>query len=123
MLSSGGAGLPWSLVRELRDWFRELVRETPPPAGEEGCWPGGARLESAECPEHPGAGGGIHSQGTRTRPHPAVPGARPQETVYPLPVYPSTRLPLTSHGVFCLWQGHRSDVLCLITSSSGVGDF
>lgn len=122
MLSSGGAGLPWSPVREPR-WPAS-------PAGEEGRWPGGAsppgqkpaQLESAERPEHPGAGRGIHSQGTRTRPHPAIPGTCPQETVHPLPVYPPTRLPLTSHGVFRLWQGHRSDVLCLITSSSGVVD-
>ena len=82
-----------------------------------------AWLESAERPERPGARGGVYAHGTRTRPHPAAPGARPQETVHPLPVYPSTRLPATSHGVFCLWQGHRSDVLRLITSSSGVGDF
>lgn len=76
-----------------------------------------ARLESAERPERPGARGGVYSHGTRTRPHPA------QETVHPLPVYPSTWLPATSHGVLCLWQGHRSDVLRLIPSSSGVGDF
>lgn len=76
-----------------------------------------AWLESAERPERPGARGGVYSHGTRTRPHPA------QETVHPLPVYPSTWLPATSHGVLCLWQGHRSDVLRLIPSSSGVGDF
>ena len=40
-----------------------------------------AWLESAERPERPGARGGVYAHGTRTRPHPAAPGARPQETV------------------------------------------
>lgn len=118
-LSSGGAGLPWSPVREPR-WPTS-------PAGEEGCWSGGAAPAARSQPSlsqlsvQELVGESIHMEpgpGHIGRSRCPPPGNCPPFACVSVHLA-ACHLPRRVLSP----AGHRPDVLCLISSSAGVGDF